>query len=221
VGGAAISALGNAVIRGASIHDNGPEAAVWSAGHLSISKTQLVSNSRGLFASGIDGEDLLVARHSVLGIFSRGEVSLTNSTVVDNYTGFMVKKLSLDHCTVVDNGGTMLAATLASHRSVVIASQTSFVVPICFNPTVIDSSSYNWFGDTSCALTGIGDHLGPADFRLGPLADNGGPFATRAPASGSVLIDQIPADACSVPVDTRGVSRPQGGLCDIGAVEVR
>jgi hypothetical protein len=58
---------------------------------------------------------------------------------------------------------------------------------------------------------------------LCPLADNGGPAPTRLPAATSPLVDQIPKAACdagqSITTDERGVTRPYGSACDIGAVE--
>ena len=54
-----------------------------------------------------------------------------------------------------------------------------------------------------------------ADPALGPLADNGGPTRTRAPAPDSPALDRF---ACSG-VDQRSVPRPFGALCDIGAYE--
>jgi hypothetical protein len=53
---------------------------------------------------------------------------------------------------------------------------------------------------------------------LGPLQDNGGPTDTMLPAAGSPVVDQGDAAACAS-VDQRGVARPQGGGCDVGAVE--
>jgi hypothetical protein len=53
---------------------------------------------------------------------------------------------------------------------------------------------------------------------LGPLQNNGGPTLTMAPLPGSPAINA--GDNASCPAtDQRGVSRPQGGICDIGAVE--
>lgn len=84
--------------------------------------------------------------------------------------------------------------------------------------------SYNLSDDASCALTGTGDQEnGLAD--LGPLADNGGPTDTHLPAVGSSLIGRgDPAgclDATGAPLttDQRGLPRPVGAHCDIGAVE--
>jgi len=54
---------------------------------------------------------------------------------------------------------------------------------------------------------------------LGPLADNGGPARTHALVEGSSAIDAGSPD-CPPPVtDQRGVARPQGVACDIGAFE--
>lgn len=57
------------------------------------------------------------------------------------------------------------------------------------------------------------------EFRLGTLADNGGPTPTALPGAGSPLIDAGEAGAGLLP-DQRGVTRPQGPRADIGAVEV-
>jgi hypothetical protein len=67
---------------------------------------------------------------------------------------------------------------------------------------------------------------------LGPLQDNGGPTETHALLPGSPAIDAIPPAECTydddgdpgtppVPLatDQRGVARPQGAGCDIGAFE--
>ncbi len=70
---------------------------------------------------------------------------------------------------------------------------------------------------TTCALGAAGDRSG-ADPLLGPLQDNGGLTATRAPGPGSPALD---AAECPPPAtDQRGVPRPQLAACDIGAVEV-
>lgn len=57
-----------------------------------------------------------------------------------------------------------------------------------------------------------------ADPLLGPLADNGGPTETRALLAGSPAINAGNAAACPA-TDQRGVGRPQGSGCDIGAYE--
>ena len=54
---------------------------------------------------------------------------------------------------------------------------------------------------------------------LGPLANNGGQTQTMLPQAGSPAID-AGNDANCPATDQRGVSRPQGVHCDIGAVEL-
>ncbi len=64
-------------------------------------------------------------------------------------------------------------------------------------------------GATCTAVSG-------ADPLLGPLQDNGGPTSTMLPAAGSPALN---AGVACPATDQRGVARPQGGGCDIGAVE--
>jgi hypothetical protein len=79
-------------------------------------------------------------------------------------------------------------------------------------------------GDT-CGLTGPNDQTSvtPTELGLGSLRDNGGLTMTLLPAAGSVAIDSATCfdlDGEPVAGDQRGVSRPQGDQCDVGAVEV-
>ena len=65
---------------------------------------------------------------------------------------------------------------------------------------------------------------------LGPLADNGGATETFLPLTGSPALDAIDPGQLGCPTvtpeagdlvtDQRGIARPQGPKCDIGAVEV-
>ena len=55
------------------------------------------------------------------------------------------------------------------------------------------------------------------------LKDNNGPTQTHALLPGSVAIDRIPRSFCrikDISTDQRGVRRPQGVACDIGAYEL-
>ncbi|HSL73071.1 MAG TPA: choice-of-anchor Q domain-containing protein, partial [Ilumatobacteraceae bacterium] len=76
-------------------------------------------------------------------------------------------------------------------------------------------------------FTMAGDDVGvtAAEVALQTLADNGGPTQTIALGAGSQAIDAVPESACldasgaALAVDQRGVTRPQGASCDIGAFE--
>lgn len=79
------------------------------------------------------------------------------------------------------------------------------------------SRGHNLSDDGSCVFTAPGDRV-KVNAKLGPLADNGGPTLTHALLDGSPAIDA--GDAASCPAtDQRGVTRPQGPGCDIGAFE--
>jgi hypothetical protein len=79
----------------------------------------------------------------------------------------------------------------------------------------------------SCPLTGTttGTIIRVQEPLLGVLADNGGPTWTRALTPGSPVIDQIPPAVCQDQFGTapvphqRGVARPVGLACDMGAYE--
>ena len=58
------------------------------------------------------------------------------------------------------------------------------------------------------------------DPQLGALALAGSSVPVMVPVDTSPLIDLIPAADCGEAADQRGVARPSGPTCDIGAVEV-
>jgi hypothetical protein len=98
------------------------------------------------------------------------------------------------------------------------------VVPGCSlaaaSPVV--SGGHNFSPDGSCGVgAGAGDVNAGGDPGLSVLADHGGPTLTMMPTVGSALIDRIPSgfSTCAGQLDQRGVARPVGGSCDIGAVE--
>src|SRR5690606_14239472 len=69
-----------------------------------------------------------------------------------------------------------------------------------------------------CGFGAPGD-LTHADPVLGPPSFNGGNLATQPLLQGSAAID-AGNDATCAAVDARGVARPIGAACDIGAYEV-
>ena len=86
----------------------------------------------------------------------------------------------------------------------------------------IDSDGHNLEspGDT-CGFDQPSDAVGvsAANLQLGPIQDNGGPTETNAIGESSAANDAIPTEMCVVAEDQRGVPRPQGSGCDIGAFE--
>jgi len=85
----------------------------------------------------------------------------------------------------------------------------------------------------SCgAQDGVGRSIVGVDPQLGPLQDNGGPTWTHTFYPGSPVTDAIDADDLGVTAehfctfvgglvtDQRGIARPYGAFCDMGAVEL-
>lgn len=88
------------------------------------------------------------------------------------------------------------------------------------------SGNYNFSDDATCDLAANGTgNVENAPAQLGALADNGGPTNTHLPAVGSPLIGGGDPAGCvdhtgaPLTTDQRGAPRPDGALCDIGAVE--
>lgn len=104
-------------------------------------------------------------------------------------------------------------------RNSIVAGNTSEAGPSnCHvSAQVIESTGHNLDSDDSCFLTATGD-LPRRNPLLAALSDNGGPTETVAPRAGSPAIDAGAAHGCPQH-DQRGVARPQGAACDIGAVE--
>jgi CSLREA domain-containing protein len=91
----------------------------------------------------------------------------------------------------------------------------------CVNGGTLTSQGYNLADDALCNLIQPTDHPG-VDPNLAPLAYNGGPTQTRALLAGSPARDAGGTSATGCPAtDQRGVSRPMGLACDIGAYELR
>ncbi len=167
-------------------------------------------------------------------------LAVTNSTIAGNTAGgggaeadgfgggleFGGGTGTLSHVTVAGNsagggGGTSLGAGLelgplgtgGIDNSIVAANSGGNC------SAAVVSRGHNLDDGTSCGFAGTGDKSG-ADAKLGPLGEHGGPTPTRLPLAGSPAIDAGDPATCPS-TDQRGVARPQGGGCDIGAVELQ
>jgi hypothetical protein len=162
-----------------------------------ISDTTIALNSSGSAAGGIN----------ILNS-STESVKLLNDTLVGNTSG---------------QGGAFRAwsgTTIEFGNSVLAENTASSSAPTCAygGGATVTSLGHN-ASDTDDPGCGFGStDLTNATLQLGPLQNDGGPTATYEPATTSPLINAGSASLCTA-TDQRGVPRPQGSGCDIGAVE--
>jgi len=176
--------------------------------------------------------------------------STVSGNVTNNYGGGILAQyggqVSLIHSTVSGNtanqnyeveawggGGGIYVGPYGSVtlQNSIVAGNTDLTDPATANhlkwPDVygaVTSSGGNLIGDgTGSSGWGASDLVGtaaaPIDALLGALAVNApGTTPTYALLEGSPAIDAAPT--CAAATDQRGVTRPQGSACDIGAYEL-
>jgi hypothetical protein len=188
---------GTAVLADVTVSGN-PQSGVWNNGTLTLARSTLNGNG-------------------VSGLHNNGVATLTNVTIsgnsgsgVDN----VAASVTLRHVTI--HGNTENGIRNTGDASLIDTILNANSSGNCAGN--VTSQGYNLSSDGACALTQASDLTG-VDPQLGPLGDNGGPTQTHLPGPGSSALD---GGAClpDVATDQRGVVRPQGGACDIGAVEV-
>jgi CSLREA domain-containing protein len=163
------------------------------------------------------------------GIVNRGTMSVRNSTISGNTIAFgggiinfgtatlTSSTLSGNTATFGAGGGGGIYADSAG--SITLKNTIVANSPSGGNCTGgIGSLGHNLSSDASCGFTASGD-LQNTNPQLGPLADNGGPTQTHALLAGSPAINAGSLDCPPPAADQRGVARPQGAACDIGAYE--
>lgn len=180
----------------------------------------------GLFAAGtitnstISGNTALRGAGGVAGI----QYIVDNNLPTEHYVPLRISNSTIsfnapDGVGNVHNGQLQLPSELSHTIVAQNATEDCFTeIPPFISGLPPTSLGDNLAGDGSCGLSGPGD-LQNTDPLLGPLSGNGGPTETHALLAGSPAIDAGSA-ACPPPAtDQRGIIRPQGGACDIGAFE--
>ncbi len=172
------------------------------------------------------------------GLRTLGDATIVNSTITDNtstawHGGAMFATDGT--VTIVNSTITENAAPGGTAGGLMVATFGAPVVVTLQNSIVANN------GDYGCQVEGDPGGRGPhlarrqrvhgwllqpgrkrpvvADAGLGVLADNGGPTLTHALLAGSPAIDSANAAVCPA-TDQRGVIRPQGAGCDVGAYEL-
>lgn len=160
-----------------------------------------------------------------------GSVSVTNSTFVNNsapYGGGIyndVAFLTLINTTFSENSGELGSSLYNEAGSARLFNNilaNSLSGSDCYNNdeyAEIAVTAYNLIEVNVASPNNCGTPAFTDDPNLGPLADNDGMTQTMALLSGSPVIDAGDDTICPT-ADQRGVLRPQGSGCDMGAYEV-
>lgn len=181
-------------------------------------------------------------------VVSMGTVTITNSTIAGNTAtgqdalgggfGSQMANVSVRSSTIAGNAATATAGLASGgnffRSTAADAPQPGSLVLVdsivsggsvggpgvstgvnCSPAAVTGQSGRNIDSGSSCGLSA--PSLSATEPRLGTLGDHGGPTDVALPTE---LSPAVNAALSSCPAaDQRGVTRPQGGACDIGAVE--
>ncbi len=197
-GGLYVQGLGTLTMRGSTVSGNQATNGIGALG-VATDGTGTVTNST---ISGNQAD----AFTGGLYVQETARLTVVNSTVADNIVGASGRQLS-------NNTGVAANMTV---RNTIVGSGTT---PQNNCVGLIANGGNNLDEGTSCGFGAANGSTSGQPARLGPLQDNGGPIATRALLGGSPAIDAGDPAACPA-TDQRGIPRPQGLRCDIGAYEV-
>jgi predicted outer membrane repeat protein len=243
-GVSALAALSQLTMVNSTVSNNtaaGGGGGIETAGTATLTNSTVSGNHSGAGGAGISAVGAVTLAGSTVsgntaiaggGGIASPSLSATNSTITGNTAGvaggggITTGTATLTYATVVQNsaptGANVIATSLTSFASVLALPGGGGANCVVTGPT---SQGFNFSDDASCGLA-LGTDRQSGNPALGPLASNGGPTQTRLPTPGSPLIDAIPLASCQaggaagITTDQRGVTRPQGPGCDIGAVEV-
>jgi hypothetical protein len=200
---------------------------VFNKGSLTLINSTISGNSALVIGGGVHNDSGMTLLNSTVsgntasedggGIFNNGSANLnaSNSTISGNTASD-------------DGGGIFNLGTLALARTLISGNAASLGPEVDRSLGNVTINNHNLFGyDGDAGVVGFSPGLTdvvPAsgvflNDILAPLADNGGPTLTHALILGSPAIDASPDDGNCLDTDQRGVSRPQGLTCDIGAFE--
>src|SRR3990172_5350107 len=216
----------NSAVTGAAAGSDGGGVYVTSPGTLTLTQSTVsgnaaVNNGGGIFNNGgtltltnttISGNS---AGSSGGGLWNTGELTLLNVTVLLNAADQNADEAGVGGGIFHNTGSATTKNTILAGNLVLHPPPTSLE---CAG--TINSAGHNLVQNAAgCTLSGAaaGDLFG-VDALLGPLANNGGTTFTHALLPLSPAVDAGDTSGCPS-TDQRGLPRPIGAGCDIGAVE--
>lgn len=206
-----------------------------NADTLNVLDTTISDNGTGLYGGGIHNTGTLTVLRSTFlgnhagnkgaGIYAPSSTTtIKNSTFYDNNAdtngggiyisgGTLTVHNSTFSGNVVegDGGGIYNSVGTMNLENTILANSSGG--NDCHSSNSSGTRIHNLIENGTCGSALSSDPL------LGPLQDNGGPTQTMALLLGSPAIDAGDDATCET-TDQRGVSRPKGAHCDIGAFEL-
>ncbi len=222
------SATGGSVVGGAIDNEGGPATTTNST--ISGNSATLLPATNGTAASRSSG------RHADASAVSQAATVFVSGGIANLGGSESLTYVTLDNNTADAPGvSTFAAAQYLNAGGTVSFYATAVGDPVGGSSCVLYptnaafvSTGYNAADDAaaSCGFSASTHDVVGENLKLGSLAGNGGPGPTQLPQTGSVLIDGVPTASCQastatgITTDERGITRPQGLGCDIGATEV-
>lgn len=228
-GGALYVHEGTATIAHSTFSHNRGESNLSTGGALNLLSSAVTITHSAIFNnySGSSGGGLRLAD---------SQATISNSTISGNNSaapggGLKVEinsTLEVRNSTIAANApvGVVLAESTAVFQDVIIGENEGQNCRTLLDGIIqslghnlVDFNGYDFY---SCQLdqpTDIATEEGLFIRTLGPLQDNGGPTLTHALMPGSTAVDAGSCSSLHVTDDQRGITRPQGAACDIGAYE--
>jgi len=189
---------------------------VYVLGKFSMTNSTITGNSAesSILAPVVQGGGVLLAIDPAATEASEG--TIVNSTIAGNTVGMagVGAGLSVYNPMPMTGGSAALAV-----KDTIVAGNTAPTGQSDCALVAMVSSDHNISGDGSCMFTDAGSKQN-TDPLLGGLQNNGGETDTLALQPGSPAIDAGTNDGCPG-TDQRGVTRPQGSSCDVGAFELQ
>jgi hypothetical protein len=142
-----------------------------------------------------------------------GQGSLLNVTLSGNSARIGTGTIGNDLFDRPSSGGSSISGNMSLTNTILTCAAGETNV----SGTITDGG-HNICSDSSANFT-LPSSRNSLDPLLAPLADNGGPTPTLALLPSSPAIDAGDASVCTA-TDQRGIARPQGFGCDIGAFEL-
>jgi hypothetical protein len=218
-------------------HIAGNQTGFFNAEWATIISTEIAGNYGSGVVNSVDGTMIIDSSTisgtlpdgtsgNTLGLYNMGtSMTVTNSTISGNtQQGILTgESMSLIFSTVAENGTVGIYASSGSVVNLensIIENNVGGNCGISYAPpTARLEKTGVILSDASC-VTSLGEGTAivmDSDAFLDGLADNGGSGQTNALLPGSLAIDAA-TGSCPA-TDQRGIARPQGTGCDIGAYE--